>query len=92
MSGRGGGLEALLRGDVYRALALGFDYPTREGAECLAELLRDLHTVSRGALDLEIPAALEPLAAAWSPARAQDLASHRDKAEALLSAQRGDAR
>ena len=75
MSDRRRGLEALLRGDVYRALALGFDYPTRESAECLEELLRDLHTVSRGAVDVEIPAALEPLAAAWSPERAQDLAS-----------------
>ena len=75
MSGRGRGLEALMRGDIYRALALGFDYPTRDGVERLKELLRDLQSVSSGAVSLEIPAAFEPLAAAWSPAQVHDLAS-----------------
>lgn len=61
-----GSLEALWRGDIYRALSLGFDYPSQASFERLQSLLRDLAAAGREPRSMAAVSGLPELAAEWS--------------------------
>jgi len=65
-------LTPLLRGDLYRALALAFDYPSTETSATLEALLADLRAVGTVG-GVEVPAPLLALARAWSSRSAPEL-------------------
>ena len=65
-------LAPLLRGDLYRALALALDYPSTETSAVLETLLADLQ--ASGAVgEVELPAPLPALASTWSARSAPEL-------------------
>jgi TorA maturation chaperone TorD len=65
-------IRALWRVDLYRVLALGFDYPSLENAAAVEELLGDVAASGAERHGLPVPAAFHRLAAAWSRVRAPD--------------------
>lgn len=65
MTGAAGLLTPLLRGDLYRALALALDYPSTETSENLDALLADLRA-GGGVGEVKVPAPLQTLVTAWS--------------------------
>lgn len=72
MTGAAGSLAPLLRGDLYRALALALDYPSTETSAVLESLLADLQA-SGAAGEVEVPAPLPALVTAWSARCAPEL-------------------